>query len=283
MGLILVVVAAYDLTQRRHAILRNFPVIGHLRYLLESVGPELRQYIVTDNRRERPFDRDQRRWIYTSAKGINNNFGFGSDEDLDAAPGHIIIDQSMFPLRRPDPDEDTVPCTKVLGSARQRPGMFRPASVVNVSAMSFGALSGVAVEAINRGCALAGCLHNTGEGGLTPHHLHGGELVFQIGTGYFGCRDRNGRFDLHRLADLCAEHPVRAIEIKLSQGAKPGLAGCSQPRKSRQRSPRQEGWRRGETAAVRPGTARSQTSTACSTSSRPLPNAPACPSASNRP
>ena len=224
-GLILVVVAAYDLTQRRHAILRNFPVIGHLRYLLESVGPELRQYIVTDNRRERPFDRDQRRWIYTSAKGINNNFGFGSDEDLDAAPGHIIIDQSMFPLPRPDPDEDTVPCTKVLGSARQRPGMFRPASVVNVSAMSFGALSGVAVEAINRGCALAGCLHNTGEGGLTPHHLHGGELVFQIGTGYFGCRDRNGRFDLHRLADLCAEHPVRAIEIKLSQGAKPGLGG----------------------------------------------------------
>jgi glutamate synthase domain-containing protein 2 len=90
--------------------------------------------------------------------------------------------------------------------------------------MSFGALSGVAVEAINRGCALAGCLHNTGEGGLTPHHLHGGELVLQIGTGYFGCRDRNGRFDLARLADLCAEHPVRAIEIKLSQGDKPGLS-----------------------------------------------------------
>lgn len=92
MGLILVVVAAYDVTQRRHAILRNFPVIGHLRYLLESVGPELRQYIVTDNRRERPFDRDQRRWIYTSAKGINNNFGFGSDADLDTTSGHIIID-----------------------------------------------------------------------------------------------------------------------------------------------------------------------------------------------
>ena len=219
-AVILVVVAGYDLTQRRHAILRNFPVIGHLRYLLESVGPELRQYIVTDNRQERPFDRDQRRWIYTSAKGINNNFGFGSDEDLDTTPGHIIIDQSMFPLPRPDPQEDAVACTKVLGSARQRPGMFRPASVVNVSAMSFGALSGVAVEAINRGCALAGCLHNTGEGGVTPHHLHGGDLVFQIGTGYFGCRDRNGRFDLGRLADLCAEHPVRAIEIKLSQGAK---------------------------------------------------------------
>ena len=224
-GVILVVVTAYDLAQRKHAILRSFPVIGHLRYLLESVGPELRQYIVTDNRQERPFDRDQRRWIYTSAKGINNNFGFGSDADLDTTSGHIIIDQSMFPLPRPDPEEDTVACTKVLGSARHRPGMFRPASVVNVSAMGFGALSGVAVEATNRGCALAGCLHNTGEGGLTPHHLHGGELVFQIGTGYFGCRDRNGRFDLGRLADVCAQHPVRAIEIKLSQGAKPGLGG----------------------------------------------------------
>ncbi len=130
----LVVVAAYDVTQRKHAILRSFPVIGHLRYLLESVGPELRQYIVTDNRQERPFDRDQRRWIYTSAKGINNNVGFGSDADLDTASGHIIIDQSMFPLPRPDPEEDAVACTKVLGSARQRPGMFRPASVVNVSA-----------------------------------------------------------------------------------------------------------------------------------------------------
>ena len=96
----------------QHAILRNFPVIGHLRYLLESVGPELRQYIVTDNRQERPFDRDQRRWIYTSAKGINNNFGFGSDEDLDAASGHIIIDQSMFPLPRPDPEEIRSPAQR---------------------------------------------------------------------------------------------------------------------------------------------------------------------------
>ena len=223
--LILLVVTTYDLMQRQHAILRNFPIIGHLRYLLEGVGPELRQYIVTDNRQERPFDRDQRRWIYTSAKALNNNTAFGSDEDLDTTPGLIIVDQSMFPLPRPGPDEDALACAKVLGSGRQRRRMFRPGSVVNVSAMSFGALSGVAVEAINRGSALAGCLHNTGEGGLTPYHLQGGDLVFQIGTGYFGCRDRNGRFDLDRLADLCDHHPIRAIEIKLSQGAKPGLGG----------------------------------------------------------
>lgn len=222
---VLVLIASYDVLQRQHAILRNFPVIGHLRYLLESVGPELRQYIVTDNRQERPFDRDQRRWIYSSAKGVNNNFAFGSDIDLDTAANHIIVDQGMFPLPRPARDEDRLPCAKVLGEARGRRAMFRPTSVVNVSAMSFGALSAVAVEAINRGCGRAGCLHNAGEGGLSPHHLCGGELIFQIGTGYFGCRDRSGRFDLDRLADLCAEYPVRAVEIKLSQGAKPGLGG----------------------------------------------------------
>ena len=224
-GALLAAIAVYDLLQRRHAILRNFPIIGHLRYLLEAVGPELRQYIVTDNRTERPFDRDQRRWIYASAKRENNNFAFGSDEDLDTAPDHIIVDQSMFPLPRPEADDDWVPCAKVLGGARDRRGKFRPLSAVNVSAMSFGALSGVAVEAVNRGCAMAGCLHNTGEGGLSPYHLCGGELVFQIGTGYFGCRDQEGRFDLSRLADTCARHPIRAIEIKLSQGAKPGLGG----------------------------------------------------------
>jgi len=222
---ILAAVASHDLLQRRHAILRNFPIIGHFRYILESVGPELRQYIVTDNRQERPFDRNQRRWIYTSAKGLNNNFAFGSDTDLETTADHVIVDQSMFPLPRPDGDDDRVPCAKVLGQARDRRGMFRPASVVNVSAMSFGALSAVAIEAINRGCALAGCLQNTGEGGLSPYHLFGGELVFQLGTGYFGCRDASGRFDLDRLAELCAQHPVRAVEIKLSQGAKPGLGG----------------------------------------------------------
>jgi glutamate synthase domain-containing protein 2 len=113
----------------------------------------------------------------------------------------------------------------VLGAPRGRAAAFRPPSVVNISAMSFGSLSGAAVEALNRGAALAGCMHNTGEGGLSPHHRHGAELVFQIGTAYFGCRDEHGRFDLQRLKDLVASAPVRALEIKLSQGAKPGLGG----------------------------------------------------------
>lgn len=218
---------AYDLTQRHHAILRNYPVLGHLRYLLESVGPELRQYIVTDNDSERPFNRDQRRWIYTSAKGRNNYFGFGSDNDLDHAQGYLIIDQAAFPAADPPfaGSQRRLPAAKVLGAAHGRRSAFRPASVVNVSAMSFGSLSGAAVVALNEGAALAGCLQNTGEGGLAPHHRHGGELVFQIGTGYFGCRDADGGFDLARLCDTVASAPVRAIEVKLSQGAKPGLGG----------------------------------------------------------
>jgi glutamate synthase domain-containing protein 2 len=221
----LVCVAVYDLTQRHHAILRTFPIIGHLRYLLESVGPELRQYIVTDNRQERPFDRNQRRWIYTSSKALNNNFAFGTDRDLETTADLVVVSQSTFPLPRPNRDDDRLPCAKVLGAPRGRALAFRPSSVVNVSAMSFGALSGVAVEAINRGCALADCLQNTGEGGISPHHQHGGDLIFQIGTGYFGCRDAAGNFDMDRLVDLCAGNPVRAVEIKLSQGAKPGLGG----------------------------------------------------------
>jgi len=228
---LVVAVAVYDVMQRRHAIRRNFPIIGNFRYLLETIGPELRQYIVTGNDEERPFSRDQRRWIYASAKRENNYFGFGTDDDLERMPNHLIIKHSAFPLldRHPgeagyDP-EYRLPCAKVLGGARDRAKAFRPVSVVNVSAMSFGSLSGAAVEALNRGAALCGCLQNTGEGGVAPHHQHGGELVWQIGTGYFGCRDGDGQFDRARFLETVAANPIRAIEVKLSQGAKPGLGG----------------------------------------------------------
>ena len=240
LGVVAVVAAVvcFDLVQRRHAILRNFPIIGHFRYLLESVGPELRQYIVTNNDEERPFSRDQRRWVYASSKLQNNYFGFGSDNEQEASPHYVIIKHSAFPVRAPhqgDPDFDPsypIPCAKVVGGFRGRAKAFRPSSIVNVSGMSFGSLSGAAVEAINRGAAIAGCLQNTGEGGLASHHLHGGDLVCQIGTGYFGCRDRDGRFDLARLTDLVAAYPqIRAIEIKLSQGAKPGVGGVLPRRK----------------------------------------------------
>jgi glutamate synthase domain-containing protein 2 len=225
-------VVCYDLIQRKHAILRNFPLVGHFRYLLEGVGPELRQYIVTDNNEERPFSRDQRSWVYASSKLANNYFGFGSDNDLEQSPNYAVVMHSAFPVQSPhpgDPEFDpnySLPCAKVLGGFRERSRAFRPASVINVSGMSFGSLSGPAVEALNRGCALAGCFQNTGEGGVSSHHLTGGDLVWQIGTGYFGCREPDGRFSMSRLKELTARHPqIRAVELKLSQGAKPGIGG----------------------------------------------------------
>ncbi|MDO9495321.1 MAG: FMN-binding glutamate synthase family protein [Nocardioides sp.] len=223
-------VAAHDVSQRKHAILRNFPIIGHLRFQLERFGPELRQYIVTSNDEERPFSRDQRRWVYASSKLENSYFGFGTDNDVENVVGYPIIKHRTFAgpgaaTHRHAEEGVPLPAAKVIGEARGRTHAFRPGSVINISGMSFGSLSANAIEALNRGAALAGCLHNTGEGGLSAYHRKGGELVFQIGTSYFGCRDRDGRFDLARLKDLVAEAPVRALEIKLSQGAKPGLGG----------------------------------------------------------
>ncbi|MED5399458.1 MAG: FMN-binding glutamate synthase family protein [Planctomycetota bacterium] len=231
-GTFLLLVVVHDLIQRKHAILKNFPVIGHFRYLLEAIGPELRQYIVTSNDEELPFNRDQRRWVYASSKKQDNYFGFGTDSDLEQSSNYLIIKHSAFPIPSPTPDDAdydpyyTVPVAKVMGGYRNRRRAFRPPSIVNVSAMSFGSLSGNAIHALNAGSCLSGCLHNTGEGGISPHHLQGGDLIWQIGTGYFGCRDEQGRFDLDRLVETTQEHSsVRAIELKLSQGAKPGLGG----------------------------------------------------------
>ncbi len=228
---ILVAITAYDLIQRKHSILRNFPIIGHFRYWFETVGPELRQYIVTSNDEERPFSRDQRRWVYASSKRENNYFGFGTDNDVEYASNYLILHHAAFPLHAPhagepgyDPNHK-LPCVKVLGQHRGRKHAFRPSSIINVSGMSFGSLSANAISAINRGCHIAGALHNTGEGGISPYHLQGGDLIWQIGTGYFGCRDEDGHFSLERLRDTVAQHPVKAIEIKLSQGAKPGKGG----------------------------------------------------------
>ena len=234
-GLALVTLLLYDVFQKRRAILRNFPIIGHLRYILESVGPELRQYIVTDNDEERPFTRDQRRWVYASSKRENNYFGFGTDNELEKTSNYIIIKHQVMGSGRSAAGEaygksgaeDTysLPCAKILGGPRGRARAFRPKSAVNISAMSFGSLSGAAVSAMNQGAKLAGCLHNTGEGGISPYHQHGGDLVWQLGTGYFGCRTRTGGFDLNLFMEQVETNPVRAVEIKLSQGAKPGLGG----------------------------------------------------------
>ncbi len=171
-------VAARDVLQREHAILRNFPLLGRMRFLLESVGPELRQYIVASNDEERPFSRDQRRWVYASSKRQINTFGFGTDNDYEPSEAFVVFKQSPFPETAPAKGEPgaapdyALPAAKVLGAAHHRRGAFRAPSLVNISGMSYGSLSPVAVEALNRGAALAGCLQNTGEGGLADAHRH---------------------------------------------------------------------------------------------------------------
>jgi glutamate synthase domain-containing protein 2 len=227
----LAAVAVADRLQKQHTIKANFPIFGRFRYWAERVGPPLRQYIVTNNDEERPFSRDQRRWVYASSKKENNYFGFGTDNDPELTPGYLIIRHATFPVVSPhkgQPGYDPTygcPGAKVLGGHRKRKKAFRPTSIVNTSAMSYGSLSSAAIQAINMGVKIAGAMQNTGEGGISDHHRKGGDLVWQIGTGYFGCRDEKGRFHMERFLETVASAPVRAIEIKLSQGAKPGLGG----------------------------------------------------------
>lgn len=216
--------------QKKHTISHNFPVIGHFRYMLEKIGPELRQYLVANNREELPFNRIERGWIYASAKKENNYEGFGTDRDIFAYQ-HIFINNAMMPFKIDENHPNTVdhcflPCAKVFGAFNNRKKPYRPASIINVSAMSFGSLSAKAIESLNRGTKLAGAYHNTGEGGLSPYHSNGGDVIFQIGTGYFGVRDKDGNFSMLKLEKLVNDNPfIKAIEIKLSQGAKPGKGG----------------------------------------------------------
>ncbi len=223
--LALIALAIFDVLFAKDAIYKNFPVVGRARPLFVEIGPKLRQYIVASNNEERPFTRDQRHWIYASSEGKNNYFGFGTDNDLELSPNYLIIKHSAFPLKDKHDELYSVPVAKVMGGYRQRKHAFRPQSIVSVSAMSFGSLSGPAIEAINKGCMTTQALHNTGEGGISKHHKHGAGLIYQLGTGYYGSRAPDGTFDIERFIDTVAGANVKAIEIKLSQGAKPGLGG----------------------------------------------------------
>lgn len=228
---VLVIVFLHDVIQRKNPILRNFPVIGWGRFLLIKIGPELRQYIVAHNREEQPFNRLERNWIYRSANRENNYFGFGTDDQLYGI-GYPIIKHSAFPIgdtgysaSKSDKIVD-IPCAKVIGENRGRAKPYRPPSIINISAMSFGSLGQNAISALNMGAGLANCFHNTGEGGVSKYHRLGGDVVWQLGTGYFGARTKEGGFDLEKAAKLVADSPqVKMIEIKLSQGAKPGKGG----------------------------------------------------------
>ena len=226
----LLLVFIHDMVQKKHAILRNFPVVGHLRYLLEKIGPELRQYWVANDKEEMPFTRAERSWVYATSKKQNNNFGFGSSE-LMYDTGYPILKHSAFPTRdKYDAHGNlltsSMPCAKLIGTAHNRKNSYRPESIVNISAMSFGSVGKNAVAALNLGAKEAHCYHNTGEGGISPYHKLGGDLVWQIGTGYFGARDAEGKFSMEVFKQAIENNPtVKMIEIKLSQGAKPGKGG----------------------------------------------------------
>ena len=217
----LLLLAAHDITQTSHSILRNYPVLGHLRFLLEDVGPELRQYIVEHNLEGRPFDRDTRSLIYQRAKGMLDKKAFGTELDV-YQEGHRWLTHSVLPIA-PPPDAARV-LRVLVGEGR----CAQPyeASILNISAMSFGSLSGRAIRSLNEGACAGGFAHNTGEGGVSVHHREpGGDLIWQIGTGYFGCRARDGGFDPEAYRETASLDTVRMIELKLSQGAKPGHGG----------------------------------------------------------
>ncbi len=187
-------VAVRDVIQRDHTISHNFPIVGHIRYMFEKIGPEIRQYFIANNREELPFNRRERSWIYASAKTENNYQGFGSDQDFYATNYHFIK-PDLFPFRVDEKhisfrDPSFLPCAKVMGLANGRKRPFRPKSILNVSAMSYGSLSAKAVESLNKGAKKAGAYHNTGEGGLSPYHSNGADVVFHFGTGYFGVRSK---------------------------------------------------------------------------------------------
>jgi len=216
--LALFIMFVQDIFQKEHSVRRNFPVIGRLRYFLEKQGEYFRQYFFANDREEMPFNRATRAWVYRTAKNLGGLIGFGSTNDL-RQPGTLIFVNAPYPTleddRRPAPP-------LVIGPDCLHP--FTARSIVNISAMSFGALSAPAVRALSHGAATAGIWLNTGEGGLAPYHLQGScDLIFQIGTAKYGVRDTSGRLDDARLKEV-ASH-VKAFEIKLSQGAKPGRGG----------------------------------------------------------
>jgi glutamate synthase domain-containing protein 2 len=218
----------HDLRQARHAILRNYPVIGHLRFLLEFIRPEMRQYFIESDSEAAPFSRAQRSLVYQRAKGDPDNRPFGTQLNVTIA-GYEWINHSMQPTKLANHD------FRIVIGGTPQPAGANPAqvctqpysaSVFNISAMSFGALSANAILALNQGAKMGGFAHDTGEGSISQHHrVHGGDLIWEIGSGYFGCRNDDGSFNPERFATNARDPQVKMIEVKLSQGAKPGHGG----------------------------------------------------------
>ena len=223
----LVLVGLWDLVQKHHAILRNYPIMGHFRFFFEFIRPEIRQYFIEGDMEAQPFSRAQRSLVYQRSKGQVDNRPFGTQLDV-AQQGYEWVNHSMQPTKLPSHDfrvwiggtpeqaaEGAEPCTRPYH-----------ASVFNISAMSFGALSGNAIQALNQGAKMGGFVHDTGEGSVSQYHrMHGGDLIWEVASGYFGCRNADGTFSEEKFITNATDPQVKMIEIKLSQGAKPGHGG----------------------------------------------------------
>jgi len=218
--LLIVIVFISDVSQTKNAIRRNYPVIGHFRYILSTLGEFFRQYFFAMDREELPFNRAERDWVYRSSEGKDNTTAFGSTRNLTPV-GTVIFVNCPFPTLFEDA---TATPSVTVGPYTKTPYEFT--SIINISGMSYGAISKPAARALSKGAAQAGCWLNTGEGGLSPYHLEGGaDIVFQIGTAKYGVRHADGSFDPERLRAIAAHDQVKMIELKLSQGAKPGKGG----------------------------------------------------------
>ncbi|QGW75537.1 FMN-binding glutamate synthase family protein [Pseudomonas alkylphenolica] len=216
---LLSLVGLNDLRQSHHAVRRNYPIVGNIRYLIETIRPEIRQYLLEGDDDKLPFSRAQRSLVYARAKNESAEKAFGTLNDV-YRPGFEFISHSMLPADTPDPASFRI----AIGGPQCRQPYS--ASIFNISAMSFGALSANAIAALNQGAKRGRFAHDTGEGSISPYHReHGGDLIWEIGSGYFGCRTAAGRFDPERFAEQARDPQVKMIEIKLSQGAKPGHGG----------------------------------------------------------
>ena len=210
--------AAWDVTQKKHSILRNYPVAGHARYLLESIRPEIQQYFIERNWDGRPYNRNVRAMIYERSKGKHAESAFGTERDVNRT-GYEALMHSNVPIT----NSPTPPRIRIGGAECTQPYDI---SLLNVSAMSFGSLSNNAVRSLNKGAAMGGFAQDTGEGSITPYHQEfGGDLIWEVGTGYFGCRTPEGEFDPDVFAQKAQDPQVKMVSLKLSQGAKPGLGG----------------------------------------------------------
>jgi glutamate synthase domain-containing protein 2 len=215
----LFILIIHDITQKKHTVLRNYPVIGRFRFFFENLGEYFRQYFFAGDRSEMPFNRATRAWIYREAKNEGGILGFGSTNDL-REPGSIIFVNHPFPVL----DEDRLPTPSLIIGEGHCKHPFEARSLVNISGMSFGAISSPAVRSLSRGAREAGCYMDTGEGGLSPYHLEGGcDIIMQMGTAKYGMRNHDGSLSAEKVKELA--QVVKAFEIKLSQGAKPGKGG----------------------------------------------------------